>query len=129
MSATITVSISDSDKSEVSAKIRAKLDEIVSNAQTALYEGGLLLATACAEEAPVVSGALQGSISATQVSDTEVTVAPGVEYAYWVEFGEWEPGSAESGGKGWTGNPYMKRGAERSREEVAAYIKSRLSQS
>jgi hypothetical protein len=128
MSATITVSISEADKTEVSAKIRAKLDEIVSNASTALYEGGELLATACQEEAPVVSGALQDSISVTQVSDTEVTVAPGVEYAYWVEFGEWEPGSSDSGGKAWAGNPYMKRGVERSRSEIATYIKGRLAQ-
>jgi HK97 gp10 family phage protein len=114
----VKVSLSGEDAASIEAKIKAKLDEIRQNAAVALFEGGELMATAIKDEAPTKSGAMKGSVSVDQLSDTEVQVGPHVFYAPLVEFGHGN----------WSGDPFMKRGVEKSRNDVAEYIKSRLTE-
>jgi len=154
------------DRSQI-GNIEVKLQEISEKAKQALFEGGLLVQTACQEECPVDTGLLRSSISVEQVSETEVTIGPNTNYAASVEFGTAPheitakgggvlafPGTAmfyaggqmveytsptKVGGKkggnmvfvkrvmhpGTPPNPYMMRGIERSRDEVADYIRSK----
>lgn len=121
----ISITIPDKD---ITATIQAKIDEIKAKAATALYEGGQLLATACkdalTEADGVVTGKLRGSINAEQVSDTEVQVAPDTDYAYYVEVGH----RTRGGGGFVPGKFYMKNGTEASRDQVADYIRSQLTE-
>jgi phage gpG-like protein len=117
------------DKSDVAAAVQAKVDEIKANAGPALYEGGQLLATACKEALTeahgVKTGKLRGSIDVEQTDDTTVQVAPHTDYAYYVEVGHHTRG----GGGFVPGKFYMKNGTEASRDQVAEYIRNRLTQS
>ena len=111
------------NKSDITAVIQAKVDEIKANAATALYEGGELLATACKQNAPVKTGKLRSSIEVEQVSDTEVQVAPHTDYAYYVEVGH-----HTRSGSFVPGQWYMRNGTEESRDAVADYIRSQLTE-
>ena len=115
------------DKSDITATIQAKIDEIKEKAAAALYEGGQLLATGIqdymTENDIVDTGLLRSTVEAEQVSDTEVQVAPHTDYAYWVEVGH-----HTRSGSFVPGRFYMRNGTEESRESVADYIRSRLTE-
>ena len=111
------------DKTDITAIVQAKIDDIKAKAATALYQGGELIATACKENAPVDTGLLRGSIEVEQVSDTEVQVAPHTDYAYYVEVGH-----HTRSGSFVPGQWYMRNGTEESRDAVADYIRSQLTE-
>ena len=115
------------DKSDITATIQAKIDEIKAKAATALYEGGQLLATGIqdymTENDIVDTGLLRSTVEAEQVSDTEVQVAPHTDYAYWVEVGH-----HTRSGSFVPGRFYMRNGTEESRDTVADYIRSQLTE-
>jgi len=125
------------DKSDITATIQAKIDEIKEKAAAALYQGGELIATACKENCPVDTGLLRGSIEVEQVSDTEVQVAPHTDYAYYVEVGHHTRSKSSPQtvmgvdiGMGFVpGRWYMRNGTEESRDAVAEYIRSQLTES
>ena len=141
----INVSIDQSQIDSVVAAIDEKLKGMEEKAKAALQDAGLLVETACKEECPVDTGLLRSSIAATQISDTEVEISPSASYASFVEFGtaahEITPTNAKvlafkSGGKmvfakkvmhpGTPANPFMKRGIEKSRNDVVDYIRNAL---
>jgi hypothetical protein len=111
------------DKSDITATIQAKIDEIKEKAAAALYQGGELIATACQENCPVDTGLLRSSIEVEQISDTEVVVAPHTDYAYYVEVGH-----HTRSGSFVPGRFYMRNGTEESRDTVADYIRSQLTE-
>ena len=117
MSDDIKVKVTVVGNDKVSAAIRAKVKAILEDGKTAIYEGGELVGTAIQSEAPVDTGEMKASVAVDRVSDTEVRVGPHTEYAKWVE----------NGHHGWSGDPFVRRGVEKSRSQVANYIKGRLS--
>jgi HK97 gp10 family phage protein len=117
----ISVEVNKSSVDKVQAMIASKLNDVVKGIGPILMEGGELMSTAIKEECPVAKvngGTLRSSVSAEQISDKEVHVAPHTFYAPYVEFGHGN----------WSGDPFMKRGVEKSRNNVMAYIKSKLAE-